>query len=152
MLVADFSGIKVCALVLLIGLAGCGDAPERSTGQFCRELQANAAQIQASPTGGSDNRALVALFSKMAEVAPLEIEGDWEAFYGSFKTAIPAIDDGDVRPAITADALSALRQSAASVAAWARINCGIALSVGTMEPGVGELVIGTPATETSVGE
>lgn len=139
------------ALAIAIGLAGCGDAATRSTAQFCGELQAHDNEIQTPPTKADEIPALITLYSKMAEVAPLEIEGDWEQVYGSLKTAntVDAADPASVQQ--VADTAYAAQQSAANVANWAKNNCNVALGPIAIVPGGAGVAPETTTTVTTSG-
>ena len=135
------------ALVIVIGLTGCGNAATRSTVTFCGELQAHATEIQTPPEKADEIPALITLYSKMGEVAPLEIEGDWEIVYGSLKTAntVNAADPASVQQ--VADAAYGAQQSATNVANWAKNNCNVDLGPIAIVPGGAGVA---PATSTTV--
>jgi hypothetical protein len=144
--------ISAGALALLIstgaGLAGCGNAATRSTSQFCGELTAHAIQIQTPPTNVDEIPALITLYSKMGEVAPLEIEADWETLYGILKTAaaVDASDPASVQA--VADAAYGGEHAATKVVQWAQDNCGVTLDPVGIVPGGAP--IEPPTTATSV--
>ncbi len=135
------------ALAIVIGLSGCGDAATRSSAKFCGELQAHANEIQTPPTKADEIPALITLYSKMGEVAPLEIEGDWELVYGSLKTAntVNAADPASVQQ--VADVAYGAQQSATNVANWAKNNCNVDLGPIAIVPGGAGAA---PATSTTV--
>lgn len=134
------------ALALVIGLAGCGDATTRSTSKFCGELQAHANEIQAVPSKATEVPALITLYSKMGEVAPLEIERDWVTVYGVLKTAntVKAGDPSSVQ--VAADAAYAANQAAVNVVNWAQANCGIAIGPVGIVPGGADVETTTTTT------
>ncbi|MCU1394331.1 MAG: hypothetical protein JWM34_2759 [Ilumatobacteraceae bacterium] len=123
------------ALVLVAGLSACGDAAIRSTSQFCGELKAHANEIQTPPAKADEIPALITLYSKMGEVAPLEIEGAWEKVYGSLKTANTVDANNPASVQAVADAAYDAQQSAAQVVTWAHDNCGIDLVPAGIVPG-----------------
>lgn len=118
-----------------LGLAACGEPATRSTSRFCGELQAHATEIQTVPAKADEIPALITLYSKMAEVAPLEIEGDWETVYGVLKTAntVNAADPASVQKA--ADVAYAANQAAVDVVDWAKANCAIDIGPVPIVPG-----------------
>ncbi|MCU1365731.1 MAG: hypothetical protein JWN39_1370 [Ilumatobacteraceae bacterium] len=134
-----------------IGFVGCGNAAQRSTSQFCGELQAHATQIQTPPENADQIPALITLYSKMGEVAPLEIEGAWEKVYGVLKTAATvSADPASVQTA--SDAAYGAQQSATEVVTWAHDNCGLELAPVAFVPGGAEVETTTttaPGTATS---
>ena len=132
------------AALALSALAACGDAPQRSAERFCGELKAHANEIQSAPPTVEAIPAYITLYSKMGEVAPLDIESEWETVYGSLKTAntINVADPASVQAAT--DAALATQQAAEKVVAWALANCQI-----TLAP-VGQVAGGAPvAPETT---
>lgn len=135
------------ALAIAIGFTGCGNATTRSTARFCGELQAHNNEIQTPPTKADEIPALITLYSKMGEVAPLEIQDDWEIVYSSLKTAnaVDANDPASVQQ--VADAAYAAQQSATNVANWAKNNCNVDLGPIAIVPGGAGVA---PATSTTV--
>jgi hypothetical protein len=127
------------AALALSALAACADAPQRSAERFCGELKAHANEIQSAPPTIEAIPAYITLYSKMGEVAPLDIESDWETVYGSLKTAntINVADPASVQAAT--DAALATQQAAEKVVVWAQTNCEI-----TLAP-VGQVAGGAPA-------
>ncbi len=141
--------ISTAALVLVIGLVACGNAATRSTSKFCGELQAHANEIQTPPAEADTIPALITLYSKMGEVAPLEIEAAWEKVYGTLKTA-NSVDVNDPASVQTAtDAAYGATKSATDVVAWAQANCGITLDpVGIVPGGAAVATTTTPTGGT----
>ena len=135
------------AIAIAIGLTGCGSATPRSTSSFCGELQAHDNEIRTPPAKADEIPALITLYSKMGEVAPLEIQGDWEIVYGSLKTANTVNADDPASVQQVADVAYAAQQSATNVANWAKSNCNVDLGPIAIVPGgAGE----APATSTTV--
>ncbi|MCU1399578.1 MAG: hypothetical protein JWN62_2687 [Acidimicrobiales bacterium] len=150
------AALSATALVVASGfgitMAGCGNAASRGTSQFCGELQAHAAQIQTPPEDADQIPALITLYSKMGEVAPLEIQGAWEKVYGILKTAntVNPSDPASVQAA--ADAAYGAQQSATDVVTWAHDNCAIELAPVAFVPGGADVETTTttaPGTSTS---
>jgi hypothetical protein len=106
---------------------GCSDAPTRSTAKFCGELQAHVAEIQTPPTDPAAIPALITLFSKMGEVAPLEVQRQWESVYSVLKVAegVDPADPSSVQAA--ADAAYAADGAANFVVRWAQQNCAVSI-------------------------
>ena len=141
------SGAVVAAgLVVTVGLASCGEAATRSTERFCGELTTHATEIQTVPTEVDAIPALITLYSKMAEVAPLEIQADWEKVYSVLKTAntINTADPASVQKA--ADTAYAADQAARNVVTWAKDNCGVDIGPVAIVPGGADVV----ATTTTI--
>ena len=135
------------ALAIAIGLTGCGSATLRSTASFCGELQAHDNEIRTPPAKADEIPALITLYSKMGEVAPLEIESDWETVYGSLKTANTVDTNNPASVQQVADVAYAAQQSATNVATWAKNNCNVDLGPIAIVPGGAGVA---PATSTTV--
>jgi len=120
-------------------VSACGDATQRTSERFCGELTAHLNEIQTPPTKAEEVPALILLFSKMGEVAPLGVEADWEAVYNSLKTAntVNPNDPASVQK-VAAEVLST-QHSSDSVRAWAKTNCN--LDIGPVD-----VVNGAPTT------
>jgi len=138
-------------IVVVFGLAGCGEAATRSTSRFCGELEAHANEIQTPPAKVAEIPALITLYSKMGEVAPLEIEGDWETVYGVLKTAntVNGADPASVQK--VADVTYAANQAAQNVVAWTSTNCGITLDPVGIVPGGADVVTTTTTIAPAPG-
>ena len=142
--------VVLSTTALAIGLAftaGCGDAAPRSAERFCGELAAHVQEITTPPVKAETIPALITLFSKMGEVAPLEVEADWEAVYQSLKTAVTTNVSDPASVQLAADAAYASQKSAQKVAAWAQENCGIDL--GPVASAPGGVDVAPPPTETA---
>ena len=119
--------LSTTTLVAMIGLAGCGAAATRTSEKFCGELRAHASEIKSLPQKADQIPALITLYSKMDEVAPLDIQGDWEALYGNLKTAI-TVNVADPASVDKANATAlATQRSATALVTWAQQTCGLAL-------------------------
>jgi hypothetical protein len=145
------------SVVLALGgvAAGCDQPPTRSTERFCGELQAHVEQIQTPPEKPEAIPNLITLFSKMGEVAPLEVQKDWEQVYGVLKTAntVNPSDPNSVQ--VAADAAYRADSAARSIVDWASANCGITLGPVAFVPGGAEgettttIVVDTSIAETT---
>jgi hypothetical protein len=119
-----------------LSIAACGNAAERSSERFCGELAAHATEIQTKPETEKEIASFITLFSKMGEVAPLDVQTDWEAIYGILKTANTVDPNDPVSVQSVADTAFAAQRSAEKVVAWAKSNCNIDLGpVGTVSGG-----------------
>ena len=131
----------------ILGMSACGDAAPRSTERFCGELTTNAEAFRTPPTSVDEIPALITLYSKMGEVAPLEIQNDWDALYGTLKSAdtVDVSDPASVQAAT--DKAYAAQKSAENVVVWAQRNCGLDLGlVGSVAGGVDTV---PPAADTT---
>jgi len=138
-------------LVVAVGLIGCGEPATRSTSRFCGELEAHATEIQTVPAKADEIPALITLYSKMAEVAPLEIQSDWETVYGVLKTAntVNGADPASVQKA--ADAAYAANHAAVDVVDWAKANCNIDIGPVAIVPGGADAVTTTTTIPAPAG-
>lgn len=142
------SGTVLATLVA----ASCGDAPTRSAERFCGELTAHQTEIQTAPESADAIPAFITLFSKMGEVAPLDVQADWEAIYTSLKTANTVdVNDPASMQAVN-DAAYAQARSYEAVAAWAQSTCNLPLGPVGIVPGGAAVVTTTSATETTISD
>lgn len=133
------------SVTLGLVLGSCGEATPRSAERFCGELQAHVAEIQTVPESADAIPAFITLFSKMGEVAPLDVQRDWETVYGSLKKAAAVnVDDPEALAEVNDSALQAQR-SAQNVVTWAKSNCGLDLPP-VAAVGGGAAVIAAPTT------
>ncbi len=144
--------LSTSTLVAVIGLVGCGSPATRSSEKFCGELRAHSNEIKSLPQKADEIPALITLYSKMDEVAPLDIQADWEALYGNLKTAntVNVADPASVAKA-NATAL-ATQRSATALVTWAQQTCDLALGpVAGVPGGVPVDTTGVDATTTVPG-
>jgi hypothetical protein len=135
--------VCVSCAALIVGLGSCGEAATRSTSRFCGELAAHATEIQSVPTKADEIPALITLYSKMGEVAPLEIQSDWETVYNVLKTANTVKPGDPASQQVAADAAYAANQAALNVVAWAKTNCNIEIGPVAIVPGGADVEITT---------
>lgn len=138
--------LTTSTLAAVVGLVGCGNAAQRSAERFCGELTAHANEIKTPPKSADEVPALITLYSKMGEVAPLDIEADWEKLYGNLKTAnsVDVADPASKQRA--ADSAYATVRSATAVVTWAQQNCGLDLGPVGSVPGGAQVVESTTST------
>ena len=119
-----------------LGASGCADAPLRTAEKFCGELTTNSAAMRTLPTTVGGSIGLIQLYSRMGEVAPLEVETNWSQIILALKTA-NEIDPNDPASAQNvADVAYRTEKPALAVAKWAQETCGIDLgSVGLVPQG-----------------
>ena len=113
-------------------LSSCGSAPVRSAEKFCGELTAHKDDIRTLPDSSASITTLINLYSKMGEVAPLEVQADWDQLSTNLKTAntVDVKDPASVQAA--ADSAYATQRAAERLATWAQTTCGLDIGpVGT---------------------
>jgi hypothetical protein len=146
--VAPFAAALVTAG--LVALPACGDATPRSAERFCGELAAHDQEIRTPPSTPEDIPALILLFSRMGEVAPLDVQREWENIYGLLKTANTVNVSDPASLQVVANAGYASQKSAEKVAEWARQNCGI--DIGPVAAVNGGVEVAPPVeTSTTTG-
>lgn len=157
---AHRSGSPAFVAVTVVGtaiaslfVASCGGAPTRSSERFCGELIAHQTGIYTLPESPNAIPPIIALFSKMGEVAPLDIEQDWEAIYTILKTAntVDPTDPASVQS--VTDAAIASQHSYEAVAAWALKTCDLVLEpIGVVSGGadVATTTTTAPGSETTI--
>jgi hypothetical protein len=145
----SFVALSAAALVTagLVTLPACGDATPRSAERFCGELAAHTQEISTPPSTPEEIPALILLFSKMGEVAPLDVQREWENIYGLLKTANTVNVSDPASLQVVANAGYASQKSAEKVAAWAQQNCGI--DIGPVAAVNGGADVAPPPVETS---
>lgn len=124
-------------------VSACGDPTQRTSERFCGELQAHLNEIQTPPTKADEIPALITLFSKMGEVAPLDVERDWEAVYASLKTANTVNPNDAASVQKVAATVLATQHSSDAVISWAKTNCN--LDIGQVA-----VIDGPPVTTTTL--
>ncbi len=120
------------ALVASVAASSCGNAPVRSAERFCGELTVHKNDIRTLPNSNESITQLINLYADMAEVAPLEIQKDWDQLSTNLKTAntVNVKDPASVQA--VADSAYATQKAAERLAIWAKTTCGMDIGpVGT---------------------
>lgn len=129
--------VASAALLSLLILSACGSAPVRSAERFCGELTAHKDDIHKLPQTPEEVSALINLYSRMGEVAPLEIQADWDQLSTNLKTADSVDVNNPTSVQGVADAAYATQRSAENLVTWAQTTCGLDLGpVGGAEPAI----------------
>ena len=119
--------IACAALASVLALTACGSAPSRSAERFCGELTAHNDDIHKLPSTPEEVSALINLYSRMGEVAPLEIQADWDQLSTNLKTADSVKVNDPASVQAVADAAYATQRSAENLVTWAHTTCGLDL-------------------------
>ncbi len=131
------SALTRVALASLLTVAACGSAPVRSAEKFCGELTAHKDEIHKLPQSPEEISALISLYSRMGEVAPLEVQADWDQLSTNLKTANSVDVNNPASVQGVADAAYATQRSAENLVTWAHNTCGLDLGpVGGADPAV----------------
>jgi len=134
------------AALAAVGLSSCAETPRTAT-NFCRVLADRLAEITEPPTDNAAVDRLIEHYSRLAEVAPLEVEDDIVALRDLF-IAASQVDVNDPESVQTvADLAYGADQAAEDAGIYAGTTCGIDLSNGfvVQVPGVPTLPV-TPDT------
>jgi len=134
------------AALAAVGLSSCAETPRTAT-NFCRVLADRLAEITEPPTDNAAVDRLIEHYSRLAEVAPLEVEDDIVALRDLF-IAASQVDVNDPESVQTvADLAYGADQAAEDAGIYAGATCGIDLSNGfvVQVPGVPTLPV-TPDT------
>ena len=129
--------VTVAGLVAALVLAGCGDdTVEPDADRFCTEVAANRASIvEPSLATELDITALVDLYRRLGDLAPLAVAEEWRTLVAVVESA-DALARGDA-DAVTSvvEAAYAAERAAVRVAEWVLAACGVDLGpVTTISP------------------
>ena len=113
----------------LIGLFGCA-APERTATNFCRQLALEMPGIAEQPATPELINATVKHYQNLQELAPLQVEDDWNALTILMEKAskIDAADEASVQ--VVVDLSYATEKRAMAAFAWVLATCGVDISTG----------------------
>ncbi len=117
------------AVFAALTVVGCAETPRTAT-NFCRVLAERIDEIVAPPKTQQDVEQLVDHYSRLAEVAPLEVEADFLALREIFAAAADVnVNDPQSLQAV-ADASYAAEAAADRAAMYVATTCGVDLSTG----------------------
>jgi hypothetical protein len=124
--------------VALSSAAACGSDPDPAgdAQRFCGEVEASKEELTSPDLASSDEiLPLIDLYRRIGELAPLEIERDWQHLTASYETAstvVPGEEESEQR--MIESALRA-EKSAVAVSEWLKVNCAVDLGpVATITP------------------
>lgn len=123
------AGSALFGALSLIGLLGCA-SPERTATNFCRQLALEMPGIAEQPATPEMIKSTVKHYKNLQEVAPLQVEADWDALTLLMEKAskIKASDPASVQEVV--DLSYASEKNAAAAAAWVLATCGVDISTG----------------------
>ena len=121
--------------LLLVTLGACRSTP-RTAQNFCRQLAKEMPAIAEPPVTNEQITQSVRRFERLNEIAPLEVEADWQALTTLMRAArdVDANDTASVQALV--DLSYATEKSATAASAWVLSTCGVDISTG--------LATGTP--------
>lgn len=119
-------------VAILVGvslLASCAQTPRTAT-NFCRVLADRIDEITEPPTDNAGVDRLIEHYSRLAEVAPLEVEDDIATLRDLFIAASQVnVNDPESVQAV-ADAAYGAEKAAEDAGIYAGATCGVDLSTG----------------------
>ena len=119
----------VAILVGVSVLASCAQTPRTAT-NFCRVLADRIDEITEPPTDNAGVDRLIEHYSRLAEVAPLEVEDDIATLRDLFIAASQVnVNDPESVQAV-ADAAYGAEKAAEDAGIYAGATCGVDLSTG----------------------
>lgn len=125
----------VSVALLVVALGACRSTP-RTAQNFCRQLAKELPGIAEPPVTDDQITQAVRRFERLNEIAPLEVEEDWQALTELMRAArdVDANDTQSVQALV--DLSYATEKSATAASAWVLSTCGVDISTG--------LATGTP--------
>ena len=117
------------AIATVLGLTGCAETPRTAT-NFCRVLADRIDEVTEPPTDNAAVDRLIEHYSRLAEVAPLEVEDDIVALRDLFIAASQVNVNDPASVQALADLAYGADQAAEDAGIYAGVTCGIDLSNG----------------------
>ena len=114
---------------LALATSACRSTP-RTGENFCRQLAKEMPAIAEPPISAEAVDAAVRRFERLNEIAPLEVESDWQALTELMRAArdVDANDQASVQALV--DLSYATEKSATAAAAWVLSTCGVDIATG----------------------
>ena len=119
----------VSVALLVVALGACRSTP-RTAQNFCRQLAKELPGIAEPPVTDEQITQAVRRFERLNEIAPLEVEEDWQALTALMRAArdVDANDTQSVQALV--DLSYATEKSATAASAWVLSTCGVDISTG----------------------
>lgn len=115
--------------VALLGLTACAETPRTAT-NFCRVLTERIDDITTPPASTADVQRIIEHYSRLVEVAPLEVEADLTTIRDLFVTASRVNTDDQASVQAVADAAYRAELAAEDAGVYVGATCGLDLSTG----------------------
>jgi hypothetical protein len=119
----------VAILVGVSVLASCAQTPRTAT-NFCRVLADRIDEMTTPPTDNAEVDRLIEHYSRLAEVAPLEVEDDIATLRDLFIAASQVNVSDPASVQAVADAAYGAEKAAEDAGIYAGATCGVDLSTG----------------------
>lgn len=135
------TAMALIGVMSMLGMTGCA-SPERTTTNFCRQLELEMPGIAEQPATPAMITSTVESYKRLQELAPLQVEADWNGLTLLMEKAskIKASDPVSVQEVV--DLSYATEKSATAAAAWVLATCGVDISTGLF-------VVQAPATDVA---
>lgn len=119
----------VSVALLVVALGACRSTP-RTAQNFCRQLAKELPGIAEPPVTDDQITQAVRRFERLNEIAPLEVEEDWQALTALMRAArdVDANDTQSVQALV--DLSYATEKSATAAAMWVASTCGVDIATG----------------------
>lgn len=121
--------VFLVALLALGVASACAETPRTAT-NFCRVLAERLDAITTTPTSNADVQQLIEHYSRLVEVAPLEVEDDLATLRDLFVTASQVNVDDEASVQALADAAYTAERAAQDAGIFVGATCGVDLSTG----------------------
>lgn len=114
------------AASLVLALTGCGDDEGPSAERFCGEIAENEEAI-INPTleFADDIEPVLDLYRRIAQLAPLDVEDDWNQLVSAYETASTVVPGDEASEQEALAAIYSSERSAAAVDRWLRDHCAV---------------------------
>jgi hypothetical protein len=122
--------LRVVSASACVALLGACSSPARTSTNFCRQLADELPEIADLPATDEQISDAVKRYERLLEVAPLEIEKEFESLTALMRAArdVDAADTGSVQALVELTYSS--EKDALASSAWVLATCGVDLSLG----------------------
>ena len=122
--------LRVVSASACVALLGACSSPARTATNFCRQLADELPEIADLPATDEQISDAVKRYERLLEVAPLEIEKEFESLTALMRAArdVDAADTGSVQALVELTYSS--EKDALASSAWVLATCGVDLSLG----------------------
>lgn len=147
--VTTVAGTSIALIVLVGSLSACTQTPRTAT-NFCRVLAERISEMVEPPSDNAGVTRLIDHYSRLAEVAPLEVEDDIVVLRDLF-VAASQVNVGDPASVqAVADLAYAAELAAEEAGVYAGAVCGVDLSTGLAVNVPNTAAVLTDPTETTI--
>lgn len=131
--------------MIAVGATACGSDNGASTQRYCDSVRDNAVQLDTPAIATADDIAsTLALYRRVAGVAPLSVEVEWATLVLNLETASTVVTSDQASMQHTADTARASQRAAEKVQTYTHEVCGVDLGT----PPTTVVVTAPPTTGT----